>query len=229
MRESVLTKNQKKVFVGGKGDHYVVATVRYDDQCGNGHNTFAITGEVYGRNGSPRDGVVKFNGHTLSMESCGCVHEAIAKYIPKLAPYIKWHLCDSDMPMHYHANVIFFAGDRDCWGLRKGEKKPLKHRDSEKPFLEWVQKDTDETIHGLPDADKYSMDDEITLIARQCYKVGDGKAREFDNARSAAIWPDATDEELSVEPEELKRVLDARLPKLMEEFCQAVESLGFTF
>lgn len=56
-----------------------------------------------------------------------------------------------------------------------------------------------------------------------------GKAHEFDGARRAAVWLDATDEELSVEPEELKAVLVARLPALMAEFRTAVESFGFDY
>jgi hypothetical protein len=43
------------------------------------------------------------------------------------------------------------------------------------------------------------------------------------------VWPDATDEELSVPPEELKAKLEARLPGLLAEFRAAVESLGFVY
>lgn len=57
----------------------------------------------------------------------------------------------------------------------------------------------------------------------------DGKQRELDHARSNAVWPDATDEELMVEPEQLKAVLLARLPKLMEEFKAIVEAEGFKY
>jgi len=67
--ESVLTKNQKKVFgprpITGWGDRALIkAEVRYDDECNNGHNSFSITGEIFipGR----RD-----------CEACGCLHEEI--------------------------------------------------------------------------------------------------------------------------------------------------------
>ena len=46
-------------------------------------------------------------------------------------------------------------------------------------------------------------------------------------ARSCAIWPDATDEELTSPG--LEDRLMARLPGLMEDFREAVESLGFTY
>lgn len=57
----------------------------------------------------------------------------------------------------------------------------------------------------------------------------EGKEREFDEARSFALWPEATDEQLSLPPEELKQLLLDRLPGLIEEFKKDVEELGFVF
>jgi hypothetical protein len=108
---SVLVKKQVKKF-GPKSftengeRRSITATVRYDDECGNGHNSFAITGEIHGPRG---------------FESVGCIHEEIAKHFPDLAPLIKWHLCSSDGPLHYVANVVYHASNRDHWGLLKGE------------------------------------------------------------------------------------------------------------
>ena len=50
----------------------------------------------------------------------------------------------------------------------------------------------------------------------------DGKEPDLASARTTAIWPDATLEQLQDE-EQLK----ARLPGLLAEFRTAVESLGF--
>lgn len=86
------------------------AFIRFDDECGNRHNTFAITGET-------RD-FYKAKWHEGSF---GCVHEEVAKFFPELAPFIKWHLTSSDGPTHYIANTIYHAGDKDCWGRRKGD------------------------------------------------------------------------------------------------------------
>lgn len=58
---------------------------------------------------------------------------------------------------------------------------------------------------------------------------GEGKARELDLARRAAIWPDATDAELMLPEDELRAKLEARLPGLMAEFKSTVEYLGFIY
>lgn len=94
---SVITRDQKKHFrteyTDDEGNLCVlIATVRYDDECKNGHNTFAITGEAKTKH-----------------STCGCIHDDIAKHIPELAPYIKWHLVSSDGPMHYIANSMYHA------------------------------------------------------------------------------------------------------------------------
>ena len=105
---TTITLDQKKHFrteyTDDNGDICVlIATVRYDDQCRNGHNTFAITGELYDRaQRIPGEAKTKHSsGKTLWLGSCGCLHDDIAKHIPELAPYIKWHLVSSDGPMHY--------------------------------------------------------------------------------------------------------------------------------
>jgi hypothetical protein len=135
--ESTLTKRQRAKFGPKRIDYFgtpatIVAEVRYDDDCGNGHNTFAITGVIRAvdRRINPRDG-----GELAG----GCLHDEIARSFPELAPLIKWHLCSSDGPMHYIPNTLYSASDRDCWGHRKGEPSsfnqavqfggnPIKHR-----------------------------------------------------------------------------------------------------
>lgn len=105
---SVITRDQKKHFrteyTDDEGNLCVlIATVRYDDECKNGHNTFAITGELYDRaERIPGEAKTKHSsGKTLWLGSCGCIHDDIAKHFPELAPYIKWHLVSSDAPMYY--------------------------------------------------------------------------------------------------------------------------------
>jgi len=169
----------------------LTATVRHDDCCENGHNTFSITGNIH----------ESVSGRWINV--CGgCIHEEIAERIPTLAPYIKWHLCSTDGPLHYIANTAYHADDRDCWGLRKGE------------FRAFTDKET-----GLP---------EWRLKADSAYATsGEGKERDLEAARHCAIWPEATDAELT-DPGLADR-LKARLPALLVEFQVAVESLGLVY
>jgi hypothetical protein len=102
MTDSVLTKNQTKKYdprpaFGQDEGTMLNVTIRYEDSCGNGHNSFAITGTLY-------KGPQFLAG--------GCLHEDIAATFPELAPLIKWHLCSSDGPMHYVANTAYFI--RQC-------------------------------------------------------------------------------------------------------------------
>lgn len=110
--ESVLTRKQTKTYgpkpITGWGKNALIkAKVRYDDECGNGHNSFAITDEIYipGK----RD-----------CEACGMLHEEIVKSFPELQPFLKWHLVSSDEPMHYVANTLYWLGYDTKWC--KGEK-----------------------------------------------------------------------------------------------------------
>lgn len=87
---------------------YIRAELRFDDDCSNGHNSFAITAEV--RVPGRRD-----------IQAGGCLHDDIAAVFPELAPLIKWHLMATDGPMHYLANTLFLAGNADYNGRHAGD------------------------------------------------------------------------------------------------------------
>lgn len=117
MTKSTLTKNQKKTFTKfyteDEQRYKIKVEVRHDDECGNGHNTFAMTADIYEMKKDNRQAWI----------SGGCLHEEIKKHFPELAKYIKWHLCGTDEPTHYIANTLYLAGNRDCWGKAPGEPK----------------------------------------------------------------------------------------------------------
>lgn len=129
---SVLTKKQVKTFLSPvyqarKGVYVALEVkVRYDDQCGNGHNTFAITADEirYLKDGSRR-------AMSNTWYSGGCQHDLVAKKFPGLAPLIKWHLVSSDGPMHYIANTIYWAelankgGDNGPYSTHKTREQCL--------------------------------------------------------------------------------------------------------
>ncbi len=277
---SVLTKSQKlkfgpRFYNEGRSKFRIVADVRHDDQCGNGHNTFSITGTIDENIGNGwRD------------YTCGCIHEDVAKHFPELSPLIKWHLTSTDGPMHYLANAVYMAGDRDHNGKTKGERYHVKGREEKRVvfgdfpitfefkdgFIEFLERATNANTvwgsvkpcaveHPKDDKSNYKFDPKWTISGHGCEwyqcpfdreeeakdfldacvrfapqivvfqekftRVGEGKARELNAARSCAVWLDATDEDLTAPG--LEGRLMARLPALMAEFKTAVESLGFKY
>lgn len=208
------TLKASKTWTNGKGRHDLTVTIRYDDRCGNGHNTFSITGEL------------RINGR---WDSGGCVHELIQEQFPGYRHLIKWHLVSSDGPMHYIADTLFNVSDRDCWGLRKGEHRQVRNGKTGK--LSWKLAILDSQGHEV-EPDQYLDSDTkppITYTVEYVpwEHIGEGKACELDLARSTAVWPDATDEELLAPDLEAK--LTARLPRLLDEFRRDIEALGFTY
>jgi len=212
----------RRTFTKGGQKYDIRATMRFDDECRNGHETFSITAEIYR---------VSANG-ARSWDSGGCLHDEIAKYFPDLAPLIKWHLTSTDGPMHYVANTLYHAGDRDHNGLRAGESRQLRNGKTGEPcwVLQAIGPDGAATSTRLikeyadgatPPANT------LTLEWRPWLRVGEGKARDLAAARSCAVWPDATDAELMQEPEALKAALLARLPALQAEFKAAMIGAGF--
>lgn len=109
---SVLVKDQKiktpwKEYIEGVGreaqKYRIRAEIRYDDQCGNGHNSFAITGTV---DRWERDVI----GPRWRDDMGGCIHDEIEAHFPEYRHLIKWHLTSSDGPMHYIPNVLYWLG-----------------------------------------------------------------------------------------------------------------------
>lgn len=224
---SVLVKHQKRVYgprvCTEDGIQYpITATVRYDDQCGNGHNSFSITADIKEK----RSGMWwDYSG--------GCCRDKVAEHFPELAPFLKWHLVDAEQPMHYVANAVYFAGDRDHNGLRKGEKRQILNGRTGLPVWQIVVRDEKgekvevghlEWVNSAACPEK-----KMTAAYEPVWQIGEGKERQLDAARKAAVWPEATDEQLCAEPGELKRMLLERLPALQAEFRRDVESLGFVY
>lgn len=74
--------------------------IRLNDECGNGHQDFAITADVYEK-GKPKIDKYFIMG--------GCCHEEILKVRPDLKIFVDLHLCDYlGIPMHPTANGFYF-------------------------------------------------------------------------------------------------------------------------
>ena len=119
--------------------------------------------------------------------------------------------------MHYVANTAYHAlahEPRYAWVYYTGPHDPLKIEDSKERLLGYVKADKAREAEGQPGY-RIKWDEKSTKVAN------------LDHARSTAVWPEATDEELTAPGLEMR--LQARLPKLMEEFKAAIEQLGFTY
>ena len=182
--------------------------IRFDDECGNGHNTFAITAEV--KRPGERD-----------IEAGGCLHDDIAQVFPELAPLIVWHLVSTNGPMHYIANTTYLAGDLDCNGLRKGEERQL--RNGKTGALCWIKNGGCTQYH---DGDAPPTD-ALAPEWKPWMRTGEGKERQLDSARSAACWPDAPDSILCSDKATLTAALMDRLPSLLRNFKAAMLACGF--
>lgn len=256
----------------------LIAEVRHDDCCNNGHNSFAITGDLYEKHPHRGEPTIKHakTSQTLWLGSGGCLHDEIAKRIPELAPFIKWHLCSTDGPMHYIANTTYHARDCDHEGKRPGDPVrfdtrlqfagfPFTFKEPEKGFFDYLDSVGDfQNIEVEPvpydGKDSYKFGPKYSLTgfikenqSGKWYKAPFDElheAQEFltalrtlryvlvkiptkwaeavtpnlEYARSSAIWPDATLEQLRD-----KEALAARLPAILAEFKRDVESLGLVF
>ena len=240
--------------------------LRFDDACHNGHNTFAITAYI------THPGTREARG---DWDACGCLHDEIRQYFPELAHLIPWHGCTTDGPLHYVANTLYLAGDRDCNGKRKGEilrtqpavrfgNIPAVH--TVKPafatFLRSRIGTGTFTVTTVPykptGSDTYPFSPKYTLAGydvpwhscpfdtlavAECFceslnsyhtdvvdipvAYSEGGERDLDAARSTAIWPAATDEQLSAEPDVLRSALLDRLPALLDSFHSTMADVGF--
>lgn len=205
-------------FTEHKERYRVQARLRFDDEYHNGHETFSITGET------------QLYNRALDIwreDSGGCIHDVLARHFPELAPLIKWHLVSTDGPMHYIANTIYLAGDRDCHGLRVGESRQIRNRKTGEPCWR-LGYAADSPAHKVGDYVDGARPAILPGLEWQpLLRIGEGKARDLAAARSTAVWPDATDAELMQEPDALRAALAARLPALLAAFQADMRAAGF--
>ena len=267
--ESILTKNQKRketaVFIENGKKYRADLEMRYDDECGNGHNTFAMTYVLYQIHANGRKTSVGWGPAGLAPE--------VMEHFPNFKKFLKWHMFNSNGPTAYISNTVYLAGNSDCWGRKKGDPCawdyflkfkgfPVSFKFSKK-FLKALseypsKKDIDVFKVDSREPAKYKPKFTFSFYPCEWYNCpfdtseeafefleaiqnfdfeivekptafSEGKEREFDLARQAAFWPEATDEILSLPKEELTKALEDRLPALIEEFKTDIESLGFVF
>ena len=192
-----------KTYTENGRTYRITARVRFDDECRNGHNSFSVTGQIDEQHGS-----------RWMDRSGGCIHEEVAKHFPELAPVIKWHLCDWSGPMHYVANTTYHVdehGPTHAWVYYTGPSDPANLDGTKERLLTYAKAAEAQSVEGKPGY-------------RVAWDAKTAKVRNLKHARSTAVWPDATDADLT-EPG-LEARLVARLPALLADFRAAVESLG---
>lgn len=188
----------------------------YDDSLKNGRNEFRFMADSRLR--GMREG------------RAGMCGAEIAATFPEVAGLVRWAGMSPAGPWYYFENTIFCAGVRDGNGLLAGEFRPIDTRDG-LPRWELAAFNPD----GSP-FERYRRAEATGHVPPESVPVfrwvrfgrtGEGKPRELSAARSLAMWPDATDAELSAEPAELRRMLESRLPALVQQFRAEVTSAGF--
>ena len=98
-----------KLYTEDGQQYKITAEVRFDDECKNGHKTFAITGEILREAKTGR----------WVFDCCGQIQDDIAKHFPDLVPFFKWHLCSTDGPLYYLENTLYWVDEGDLEAARK--------------------------------------------------------------------------------------------------------------
>lgn len=81
----------------------IIVKIRLNDECKNGHQDFAITGDIY-EAGSRSD---------RACISGGCIHDEILKYFHEFKIFVKLHLSD-------YSGVPMYAVENGFYHLREG-------------------------------------------------------------------------------------------------------------
>ena len=192
--KSLLSLRQEKVFNRvTKDNNILMVTLRFDDECGNKHNTFSITGYLT----TKRKRFLAF----------GCLHEDIAETFPEFRHLIPYHLCSTDGPMYYIENTMYHAKK-----ISKLQGKYYFYLEGK--LIKIVNEDEAAEMKM-----KYGVNGKFVEYFNPL-----AKEPNLEVARSCAIWPDATIEQLQDE----KQLL-ARLPILIEDFRNKMLGLGFVW
>jgi hypothetical protein len=85
------------------GKEHIYVKIRLNDEYKNGHQDFAITGDIY-RAGKPKTDSNHIAG--------GCIHDDILKAWPEFKIFVDLHLCDCNgIPMYAVENGFYHMND----------------------------------------------------------------------------------------------------------------------
>lgn len=245
----------RKAFDDGEMKSSLLAIVAHDDRCENGHNTFSITGELY-RNGRLESAgclhewigehfpelapLLKWHGCStdgpLHYVANTCFHAGNRDHFGKAAgepTRYEYAVRIGNSPVSHPVPERLWRFLQERIGTGDFRVLELTHDgfDPRYTFVGYGEK-----WHHCPFKSRVAADEFCEAMnrpdipvefARRPVAFSEGKLRDLDAARRCAIWPDATDEELTAPG--LKERLLARLPALLDHFRAAVESLGLVY
>ena len=115
------------------GEREVIrVNIRLSDECNNGFNEFAITGDIYKNN---------------KIQMGGCIHEEILKHFPEFKIFVDLHTRDAKgVPMYPVVNGYYFLKNRSINVLQQHlrcndeELNIIKKATSEKEFAYLIHK-----------------------------------------------------------------------------------------
>lgn len=235
------------------------AHVRFDDECNNGHNTFSITGSVrepghrdISAGGCLHDDIARvypelakyikwhlcstdgsmyYIANTLYLAGDKDHYGRRAGEPSSHSTFVRF----GDSPVSHKVGGKFFLFLKERYGTGDFSVVGITHTEKPETYgTHYTLEGFGEKWHDCPFKSKVEAN-EFCQAMNRCKvefvvlptEFSNGKARELDAARNAAIWPEATDEELMAD--NLKEVLEARLPGLLVEFKAAMEELGFVW
>jgi hypothetical protein len=100
--ESVISKTQKSTQLRESLLSKQRLNLTFNDHCGNGHNSFHMTIDLYEKD---RGSWVDVGG--------GSDHESVRKYFTKYARLAKWHGCTTEGPLYYFQNTKYHLTNGD--------------------------------------------------------------------------------------------------------------------
>lgn len=231
--------------------------IRFDDECKNGHETFSIVGEIRVKSRDYMSGCIhgEIAKYFPELEPLVKWHLTSSDGPMHYVANAVYHASDLDLngfrkgePCSFE-EIIYVANSPVPYAVKGDLKKFIKSNlelesynlktvfHHEKPELYGSKI----TLEGLDHAWYQCPFENETqakgwceaLILRQvriekiATELSLGKERDLASARKAAVWPEATDEQLRLPKDELTALLKARLPALQNEFKTVIVNAGF--
>lgn len=189
--------------------------IRFDDECENEYETFAIT----------CDGQSRFDKKSRWCGFGGCAHEEIVKLFPELKPLIVWH--SWNMNGHNNSAVksaSYLASNRDHDGLLLGEKQQIRNGKTGVPC--WEIEVSHEPRNKV-EMENFEDLPELTVKWVPWCRTGEGKEREIDKAKRMLPGIDLSLQEWVLERKDLEILMNAQIPSIEANFKRVLEGMGF--